>query len=429
MCSHGINTSVRQYYFFLVVSHKHLTEFCAKYIDLNLSFWECLFNENFLNLRVLNLALSCNDFILKLVPKYCPQLEYLNATSKYVCSNYSRGRPDSNLRLQLSVTDTGLSYLQECQKLKTLVINEPRGEELLLMNQTSYDGIRLLLRTVKTLEDISYSNIGYVLSNKLEDVNHLNLTVVRHLDPTEATLKEIFRLCRNIKKLNLINYAFESSVEMCEQLCSAPCKFKEIEFQNIHIGHQFEQFFEKFGENLTSISLSYTRSELTFSQIVTIGNYCPSLKFFLCNHLMDQQYVPNFVKNYTDTKILAPFSQLESLFISGCNIAIDVVVKYCTEYAVNLKILKIHERISINFIDEMLLQFINSRNLRQMELSRRLLCTKAGIEKIIEKYHRLNFLKVHSRDNCTDLLKSMNSQNYDFVLIVNNSHSDSFFLE
>lgn len=429
VCSHGINTSVLQYFFYLIVSHKQLTKFCAKYVDLSPSFWECLFEANFENLKVLNLALSCNDFILQLIPKYCPQLEYLNATSKYVCRNYSPGRLD-NFTLQLSVTDRGLSYLQTCNKLKVLIINEPRGEQPVVRNQITYDGIRFLLRKIKTLEDISYSDIGNVLSQKFKDVDQLKLNVVRHINPSEFTLREIFRLCQNIWKINLINYNVEPSMRMCAELCSASCKFKEIEFQNIHLGFQFNYFFLKFGENLEAISLSYTQSELTFAHIIIIGNACPNLKFFLCNHLMDQQRSELYLaKHYERMAIVKPFCHLESLFISGFNIEIDVIVRYCTEYAANLKVLKIHEQVGINIIDEVLLKCINSCNLRQMELSRRLLCSKAGIEKIIDKYQKLNFLKVHSRDNCTDLVKSMNSQNYDFVLIVNDSHSESFFLE
>lgn len=360
-----------------------------------------------------------------MVPRYCPHLEYLNATSKYRFHDMHSVYRERKRILQLPVSDAGLRQLQACKRLRVLIINEPRGEHPIATNQITYNGLRYLLRHVTTLEDISYFDIGYVITTNFSDISTLNLTTIRHIHPTASTIREIFRLCKRISLLNL-NGSNSQTVEaadgLTKEICAANQCFKEIEFQNIYFGTNFEKFFIKFGYNLVSLSLSFTRAELNIEHIVTIGLHCPNLRFFLCNNLLNS---PKCITE-SDSKFLRPFNELRSLHLSGHCINIENLLQYCTEYASNLEVLKIHEMNGIRSFGKIGLNWINAPNLRLLELSR-LVCSRICIESIIEKFSYMNFLIVQCSENCCDLINRIKSQNYDLVIIIQPIEPNMFY--
>lgn len=392
-------------------------------------------HENFSHVKVLDFTLSCNDLILELIAKCCPALEYLNATSKYK-QFHNEMRVE---HLRLPVTDKGLAHLQRCRRLKTLVINEPRGALTrfggrVWSNEITYDGLRNLLKTVKSLEELSYSDVGTVISHSFDDVDSLNLKVVRQFNPTELTLREILRLCGNLEQLTLMCYESDLSTEALDLLCSSTVKLREIRFQNVCLGAHFPRFFNNFGEHLVDISMSYHDSEITFWHFVSIGNLCPNLKVFVCNQLVSSN---SSIGNFAKRNICVPkdrpmshrpFSQLEKLMLCGENIDVVNFLTYCTEHATNFEVLKLHEeRTSMN-MDEIFINCVKSMNIRHVELSRRLPCGRLGIQQIIRKYSKLEYLKVYCLENCDDLIREYSALNYDFKLIVKNKQNDSLWM-
>lgn len=412
----NIESASIQYYFFFITCHNQMTEFSSKYIEIKPTYWLDLFSQNFENLKVLNLALTCNDDLLKLIPTYCPNLETLNASSRYVLQHPSitiSGR--GYFGIHLAVSDAGLRHLKDCKKLRVLVLNEPRGERPIANNHITYNGLRYLLRHIRTLEDISYSDIGHVITTNFEDSRRLNLKVIRHIHPTGSSLRRIFNLCKQIKVLNLRDPTGHTT-DPIEEICRArDQKFSEIEFQNISFGNHFEVFFKNFGENLVSISISYTCSDdINFNQIVMIGAHCPNLEFFLCNN------ISNAVSDGSEgTKLIhfRPFAELRSLHISGMDLDLGKLLPYFTENATRLTVLKIHELCHVRIADKMILNFTHGPCLRHLEVSR-LQFTRHGIEMLIEKFINLNFLIVTCTEDCRDLIASIKVQNYEIVMII-----------
>lgn len=414
-----------QYYFFFIVSHNDISRFSSKYIELKPSYWRELFAENFANVRVLNLALSCNDAILELIPTYCPSLEYLNASSKYVIRHlppnkqYCNGSP-----MQLAVSDVGLRHLGSCKNLRVLIVNEPRNKHHVTINNITLDGLRYLLRNVPTIEELSYSDIGNLITTNFDGVDSLNLTVIKHLEPTVKTLRRIFNLCKKIKKLEL-NGSVDTngdavSTQLVREMCAASDqKFREIEFQNIYFGDYFERFFQQFGENLTSISLDLPRFstiKMTYKHIVIIGLNCVNLEFLLCYNISSDDVDAEV--DEVRWNQLRPFSELRSLYISGANLQLKKLLTTFTQFAHHLGVLKIDERERFYVVDELILKQVDAPCLRHLEIPR-LICTRSGIESMLAKYPKLNFLILKCADDCHDLIASMKAQNYDIVMIIN----------
>lgn len=407
-----------------------MESFQAKSLDVQLTHWDSLMRANFSHVRVLDFALTANDLLLELVGKHCPQLEFLNATSKYKRFHHER---NDESRALLPVTDKGLAHLHKCQKLKTLVINEPRGALTrfggrIWANEITYNGLRQLLKAVRSLEELSYSDLGTVISYEFADVDQLNLKVVRQFNPSETTIREILRLCPQLQQLTLMCYDAHLPPDALALLCEADIRLTEVRFQNVYLGQYFEQFFRKFGENLVELSLSYHLSEINFSHFVSIGQHCLNLKVFDCNQL---------AKTPAQTRVFLPrnlshkpFSQLEELKLSGEDIEVSQFLHYCTQHADNFQVLKLHEERTMTNIDNIFLTCVCAKgSLRRVDLSRRLPMSKQGIKQIIQNFPNLEYFKVYCAEICDDLIREYDSQNYQFDLIVKNRLDGSAWLQ
>ncbi|KAG4079347.1 hypothetical protein HA402_008039 [Bradysia odoriphaga] len=396
------------YYFYRAVLHGNVQKFQAKNHRLTVSYWKCLFKTSFINVRVLNLALSCNDAILKMIPKYCPNLEWLNATCKYERVNQG-GNATS---FTLSVTDVGLACLCNCRKLKILTINDPRSAVRGLRNSITYDGIRKLLREVKTLEDITYSDLGTVIAKNMEDVEALNINILRHFNATKASLFEIFRLCNNLQELYLVFFKYDDQQGVMDELLNSSYCLRALEVQNLNCGNSFVPFFEKIGANLVFLSISNEYEGITFADLMKIGRLCPNLKSFGCSTIDNRS--DHFIQRPVN---INQFQHLENLFINGLALDLLNVIRFVTENARNFKNFKLEEKLNRTNADHFFDEISLPENVQHIEMGRKLEFSREGVKRLIERFVNLTYLSVYSDEDCSDLVQCYRNGNYDFTFI------------
>lgn len=399
--------ALKSYYFYKAILHENIQKFQAKNHRLNVSHWKCLFKSSFSNVKFLNLALSCNDAILKLIPKYCPNLERLNATCKYERLNQG-GNATS---FTISVTDVGLASLCNCKKLKILTINDPRSAVRAARNSITYDGIRKLLREVKTLEDVTYSDLGTVISKNMEDVESLNINILRHFNATKASLFEIFRLCKNVRELFLVFFKYDDQDGVMEGLLNSSYRLQALEVQNLNCGNNFVPLFEKIGASLVYLSLSNEYEGLTFNDLVTIGRLCPNLKSFGCSTVDNRNETVQRPAN------MYQFQQLENLFIYGLAMDLVNVIGFVLENAHNFKNFKLEEKLVRANVDNLCEMVSLPGSIQHIEMGRRLKLTRVGVKKLIDRFPHLKYLSVYSDENCSDIVECYRNGNYDFTFI------------
>lgn len=356
----------------------------------------------------MNLALSCNDAILQMIPKYCPQLEWLNCTCKYERVNQG-GNATS---FTLSVTDVGLASLCDCKKLKILTINDPRSAVRGLRNSITYDGIRKLLREVKTLEDITYSDLGTVIAKSMEDVESLNINILRHFNATKASLFEIFRLCKNLQELYLVFFKYDDQHGVMDELMNSNYQLRALEVQSLNCGNKFTPLFEKIGSSLVYLSISNEYEGLTFTDLITIGKLCPNLKSFGCST----------IDNRNEHYILRPanmnqFQHLENLFINGLALDLVNVIKFVTENARNFRNFKLEEKLNRSNVDNLFEELSLPQSIQHIEMGRKLELSRMGVKNLIERFVNLTYLSVYSDEDCNDLVQCYRNGNYDFTFI------------
>lgn len=395
------------YYFLEIVLHNEIQHFEAQQLQLNLSYWRCLF-DRFNHLKILNLSLICTDSLLKLVSEHCPCLEYLNATSKEMfVPRMAYNLPSSG---DIQVSDDGLIALKSCQRLRELVINEPREIERGNRKQITYASLRFLLRNIPTLEDISYTDIVRVIVDDFDDVESLNLRIIRHHNPTAVKLNKAFRVCKKINQLNLINWEVVSSSDAIEEICRHDYQLKILNFQNICFNNAFDRFFEKFGSTLTSISLCQDLPEIDLDHLIKISDCCPMLEFLMCS-VKKTYAIPN-----TKIKSQNAFRNLKSLHLMGYNIELNKLLPFCTTSTDNLEVISLNELTRTRpFVDHIILKCIQSKSLRQLDLGG-LVLTTAGIENVINHFPNLNSLAAYCTGDCRDIMEKVMKSNYDFSM-------------
>lgn len=410
--------SKSHYYFLEIVLHDQIQHFEAQQLLQNISYWRCLF-DRFTHLKVLNMSLVCNDSLLQLIAKCCPCLEYLNATSKEVFIPRVAYLLASGCPIQVS--DDGLMELKSCQRLRKLVINEPR--ERYVENRITYKSIRFLLRNCPALEDISYTDIVRVIVDDFDDVESLNLRTIRHHNPTATSLRKAFRLCKNVEHLNLINWDVSSVTDAIEEISQTKYQLKSIDFQNICFDRQFNGFFEKFGATLTSISLSQDVPEIDLDHLATIAKHCPNLTYLMCS-VKKTNSMPTY-----NTSRLKPFRQLKSLHLMGFQIEFNKLLSFCTSHAENLETISLNELTRLRpIVNDAILKSIKTKKLRQLDLGG-LVLTRQGIEKVISQFEQLYSLATYCTEDCRDISIRLTKSNCEFnlrLMLVYDESSDSY---
>lgn len=392
------------FYFLDIVVHDEIQHFEAQHIQINLSYWQCLFNR-FHHIKILNLSLICTDRLLQLVAEHCPCVEYLNATSKATFNVYSLFSKNG---FQSPVTDDGLMALKSCQRLRELVINEPR--EKYAEKQITYRSLRFLLRNIPTLEDLSYTDIVRVIFEDFDDVQSLNLRIIRHHNPTAISLRRAFRLCKKVDQLSLINWDVGPTHDAIDEICNTDYQLKTIDFQNICFDRQFNRFFEKFGTTLKSLSLTQDVAEIDLDHLITIATNCPNLAYLLSS------VKKTYSNRICPSKSLRPFNKLKSLHLMGYNIELNKLLPFCMADAENLETISLTELTRVRpIVDEVILKYITSKKLRQLDLGG-LVLTRRGIENVIDQLENMTSLATYCAEDCKDIMDRMKQSNYNFSI-------------
>lgn len=396
--------------YFMFLLRPDCRKFRAKNISLPHSYWETIFASYFQNLVILNLSLSCTDYILQFVPRYCPNLEFLNATCRY-----ERMRVGLNAAaFSLSVTDAGLEHLCECRKLRVLVVNEPRSQSRFMQTSITYNGLRKILRCVKTLENITYSDLGSVIGKGMENVDSLNLRIVRHFNGTGETVSEILRLCGRLENLSLTFFNNTNHEDVLRQIVAFGPRLTGLQITNFNCNALFDTLFTSVGAHLQVLHIAEVRNALKFPHLTTIGRLCPHL-----THLT--------ILNYADDRpqIGPPpaynqFSHLESFELACDAINFKHVMLFCLLNAQHsLQSLTVTQRDNekVSFIDEFLLKNFTFRSIGELTFSSCFRFSQSGIQQFILRHETLQLLNVHCPDDCSDIHNFIRTNNFDVVFI------------
>lgn len=270
--------------------------------------------------------------------------------------------------------------------------------------------MRELLLNVQSIEDITYTDLGSVISKDMEHIESLNLRIMRHFNATELSIKEILRLCKYLDEFYLTFFNTNEHDDVLKQLLDCDLKLKSIGLVRLNLDNYFNQFFMRFGNHLKYLSLSNCIDSNAFSKLIIIAQTCPNLKFLKYNFTEVNQEIIN---QQLINKNLGYFSKLEDLYISGHDLDIENILILCTQNSMNLENIKLNEFNATTNIDRILLKYLNNPYLKHIEISSHLICSELTIRKLIERFKYLSYLSIFCIEDCTDLKYEIINNNYD----------------
>ena len=249
-------------------------------LDVDDSFWLDRLSRLH-NLLVLDLHLICTDEILEVVGNNCRKLEEINIVSKMEPVHVMNQTQETfnALKLKFFVSDVGLHHLCNCKLLKKVTMNK------ILRSQyggrmMTVGGIRNLVKSLPCLQNITYDDMGLVISEEMEDIDQLPLTHLSDYHPKPSHIVAASQLCYNLQHLCL---QFPSQTSECSaadilvSLARSELRVSVLELVQFPFGVEMARLLESKGMFLRSL-LIHSADYFSSRVMHLIGQSCPNLK-------------------------------------------------------------------------------------------------------------------------------------------------------
>ena len=337
--------------------------------DLDNAFWvERLMKMH--NLVVLDLHLICTDEILKVVGTNCHKLEQINIVSKWgrVHTMNQTHESFNALKLKFFVSDVGLSYLCNCKLLKKVVMNKILRSHLGGCMMT-VAGIRALVKSLPHLQNITYDDMGLVISEQMEDVRQLQLKHLSDYHPQPTHIAAAAQLCCNLQHLCL---CFPSQTSVCsatdilESLSKSSLRVPVLELIHFPICIEMAHLLDSKGSFLRSLLIEST-DYISLRAIQLIGQACPGLRNLHLKQLLgdDKQSSSLEICNLINTQLI--FHNLRCLYLGGWNWNPAEVLPVCLLHAKQLETLSVVDTFPQKYQDDVMASIITTNPLQELK--------------------------------------------------------------
>lgn len=381
--------------------------------------WNELFMTNrFEKLVHLDCGRNCTDHVLYLIGLNCPNLQYLNAMSRRKTFVVGNNATQMNDR----ITDMGLNFIAKgCQKLKCLVINDPRSGYDPHSNHRRHSnptittsGYRALLKAVPTLEYINYSNIGGLIANGMKDVDRLNLKLIQHYNPSQESVQEILRLCPLVQKFYIVSFhhAFDYTDVVAALVQNDP-PLTHLSVRNINARVHIPLLVSHFPQ-LTHLTVVETVASVTMDNLIAIGKHLPALRQLVMN-----EYVPEVMRSFPKNGFRAQLRSL-SLSISGpfCEKAVNFCLSQSGNTLQDLSLRVTHEDAAeaVTHLGAYLISTFDFPQLTTLQLNPSIVVTIDEILDLMGHFAQLSSFTGSCIDDTTPISCLIKENNLDFEL-------------
>lgn len=337
--------------------------------DLDNAFWvERLMGMG--NLVVLDLHLICTDEILRVVGTNCHKLQQINIVSKWgrVHTMNQTHESFNALKLKFFVSDVGLSYLCNCKLLKKVMMNKILRSHLGGCMMT-VAGIRALVKSLPHLQNITYDDMGLVISEQMEDVQQLQLTHLSDYHPRPTHIAAAEQFCCNLQHLCLC-FPHQTSVcsatDILESLSKSNLRVPVLELIHFPICIEMTHLLDSKGSFLRSLlidSIDY----ISLRAIQLIGQACPGLRNLHLKQLLgdDKQLSSLEICGLFNTRLI--FHNLRCLYLGGWNWNPAEVLPLFLLHAKQLETLSVVDTFRQKYQDDVIASIISSNPLQELK--------------------------------------------------------------
>jgi len=337
--------------------------------DLDNAFWvEHLMRLH--NLVVLDLHLICTDEILEVVGTNCHKLEQINIVSKVepVHTMNQTHEIFNALKLKFFVSDVGLHYLCNCKLLKKVTMNKflrsHYGGRMMTVT-----GIRALVKSLPYLQNITYDDMGLVISEQMEDVQQLPLTHLSDYHPRPSHIVAAAQLCCNLQHLCL---RFPNQTTVCsatdilESLASSNLRVSILELIHFPFCIEMAHLLERKGIFLRSL-LVQSMDYISLRAVHLIGQSCPSLKDLHLKQLLGDDQPSSGLELCELFHTEHMFRNLRCLYLGGRDWNPAEVLPLCLLQAKQLESLTVLDTFHQEYQDDVMAHIISTNPLQELK--------------------------------------------------------------
>ncbi|KDR12450.1 uncharacterized protein LOC110836245 [Zootermopsis nevadensis] len=337
--------------------------------DLDSVFWvERLTSMH--NLVVLNLHLVCTDEILEVVGTNCLKLEQIDIVSKLepVHTINETHKNFNALKLKFFVSDVGLRYLCNCKLLRKVTMNRILRSHLGGCMMT-ISGIRALVKSLPHLQNITYDDMGLVISEEMEDVKQLPLTHLSDYHPRPTHIAAAAQLCCNLQHLclwfpNQTNIC--SATDVLESLASSALKVPILELIHFPFCIEMAHLLERKGSFLRSL-LVENMDYISLRVVHLIGQTCPNLRNLHLKQLMEDSKQSSSLELCELFHTEHMFRNLRCLYLRGWNWNPAEVLPLCLQQAKQLETLSVVDMFPQKYQDDVMAHIISTNPLQELK--------------------------------------------------------------
>lgn len=337
--------------------------------DLDNAFWvQHLMTMH--NLVVLDLHLICTDEILEVVGTNCRKLEQINIVSKLgpVHTMNQTHESFNALKLKFFVSDVGLSYLCNCKLLKKVTMNKILRSHLGGCMMT-VAGIRALVKSLPHLQNITYDDMGLVISEQMEDVQQLQLTHLSDYHPRPTHIAAAARFCCNLQHLCLCfpnQTSVCSATDILESLAKSSLRVPVLELIHFPICIEMAHLLESKGSFLRSLLIEST-DYIPLRAIQLIGQACPGLRNLHLKQLLGDDKQSSSLEMCNLFNIQHTFHNLRCLYLGGWNWNPAKVLRLCLLHAKQLETLSVVDTFPQKYQDDIIATIVTTNPLQELK--------------------------------------------------------------
>ena len=323
------------------------------------------------NLIVLDLHLICTDEILEAVGNNCRKLEQINIVSKMEPVNISNDTNETfnALKLKFFVSDIGLHHLRNCKLLKKVTMNKilrsQYGGRMMTLG-----GIRNLVKSLPCLQNITYDDMGLIISEDMEDVDNLPLTHLSDYHPKPNHIAAASQLCYNLQHLCL-QFPMQTSVcsasDILDALAHSELRVSVLELVQFPFGIEMVRLLESKGIFLRSF-LVHSPDYITCRVMQIIGQACPNLKNLHFKQILGEKDAnASSLKLCTTYRVERMFQNLHCLYVGGRSWSPSELLPLCLQHARQLETLTIVQMHYEGCLDDIITNITSMNPLRELK--------------------------------------------------------------
>lgn len=361
------------------------------------------------NLVVLVLYRVCTDEILEAVGTNCLKLEEINIVSRLglVHTTNDMDEAFNALKLKFFVSDVGLFYLHNCKLLRKVTMNR------ILRSHSggcmmTIAGIRALVKSLPYLQNITYDDMGLVISEQMEDMQQLQLTHLCDFHPRPINIAAAAQLCRSLQHLCL-QFPNQSIVctaaDILQALANSSLRVPTIELIHFPFCVEMTNLLERKGKFLRSLRVESTEY-ISLRAVHLIGVACPNLRNLHLKQPLRSISQSSSLEAYELFHTEHIFHNLCCLHLGRWSWNLAEVLPLCLLHAKQLETLFVTDIFSKEYQDDIMANIIRTNpllELKAIHMYTSWTLSIATVRYLIEHCPKLTVLSVVENANLTSV--------------------------